>query len=92
MHAESSPAGTIAFNLQCLAGPETALDAADFALAAPEGDAKVIELLNKALRGARIVVLPGNHDEFLREYLGTYFGEVEFVDRTIHTTALVTPG
>ena len=48
----------------------------------------VEELLNKALRGARIVVLPGNHDEFLREYLGTYFGEVEFVDRTIHTTAL----
>ena len=35
-----------------------------------------------------MVVLPGNHDEFLREYLGTYFGEVEFVDRTVHTTAL----
>jgi len=34
-----------------------------------------------------VVVLPGNHDEFLREYLGTYFGEVEFVDRTVHTTA-----
>ena len=33
-------------------------------------------------------MLPGNHDEFLREYLGTYFGEVEFVDRTVHTTAL----
>ena len=34
-----------------------------------------------------IVYLPGNHDEFLREYLGTYFGEIEFVDRTVHTTA-----
>lgn len=44
-------------------------------------------LLAKALAGTRIVVLPGNHDEFLREYLGTYFGEVEFVDRTVHTTA-----
>ena len=43
--------------------------------------------LDKALAGTRIVVLPGNHDEFLREYLGTYFGEVEFVDRTVHTTA-----
>ena len=42
--------------------------------------------LQKALSGTRIVVLPGNHDEFLREYLGTYFGEVEFVDRTVHTT------
>ena len=47
----------------------------------------VDELLDKAARGARMVVLPGNHDEFLREYLGTYFGEVEFVDRTVHTTA-----
>src|SRR6195952_1826484 len=44
-------------------------------------------LLEKAGRGTRIVVRPGNHDEFLGEYLGTYFGEVEFVDRTVHTTA-----
>lgn len=48
----------------------------------------VEQLLDKAARGTRMVVLPGNHDEFLREYLGTYFGEVEFVDRTVHTTAL----
>ena len=45
-------------------------------------------LLDKALAGTRVIYLPGNHDEFLREYLGTYFGEIEFVDRTIHTTAL----
>jgi len=45
-------------------------------------------LLEKARNGTRMVVLPGNHDEFLREYLGTYFGEIEFVDRTVHTTAL----
>ncbi|GHA14950.1 UDP-2,3-diacylglucosamine hydrolase [Devosia pacifica] len=44
-------------------------------------------LLEKANAGTRIVYIPGNHDEFLREYLGTYFGEVEFVDRTIHTSA-----
>ncbi len=44
-------------------------------------------LLEKAGAGARVVYLPGNHDEFLREYLGTYFGEVEFIDRTIHTSA-----
>lgn len=43
--------------------------------------------LDKAAAGTRIVYLPGNHDEFLREYLGTYFGDVEFVDRTVHTTA-----
>lgn len=44
-------------------------------------------LLEKANSGSKVIYLPGNHDEFLREYLGTYFGEVEFVDRTIHTTA-----
>ncbi|QQR40245.1 UDP-2,3-diacylglucosamine diphosphatase [Devosia rhizoryzae] len=44
-------------------------------------------LLQKATAGARIIYLPGNHDEFLREYLGTYFGEVQFVDRTVHTSA-----
>lgn len=44
-------------------------------------------MLQKALDGTRIVYLPGNHDEFLREYLGTYLGEIEFVDRTVHTTA-----
>jgi UDP-2,3-diacylglucosamine pyrophosphatase LpxH len=44
-------------------------------------------LLDKATAGTRVVYLPGNHDEFLREYLGTYFGEIELVDRTIHTSA-----
>lgn len=44
-------------------------------------------LLEKANAGSKVIYLPGNHDEFLREYLGTYFGEVEFVDRTIHTSA-----
>jgi len=44
-------------------------------------------LLEKANAGTRIVYMPGNHDEFLREYLGTYFGEVEFVDRTVHVAA-----
>jgi len=54
----------------------------------PEYHQLVEIFLDKALSGTRIVVLPGNHDEFLREYLGTYFGEVEFVDRTVHTSAL----
>jgi UDP-2,3-diacylglucosamine pyrophosphatase LpxH len=44
-------------------------------------------LLDKANAGTRIVYLPGNHDEFLREYLGTYFGEIELIDRTIHTAS-----
>jgi UDP-2,3-diacylglucosamine pyrophosphatase LpxH len=54
----------------------------------PAYDEFVEEMMRKAERGTRIVILPGNHDEFLREYLGTYFGEIEFVDRTVHTSAL----
>jgi UDP-2,3-diacylglucosamine pyrophosphatase LpxH len=52
-----------------------------------EYDELVQIMMAKAAAGTRMVVLPGNHDEFLRDYLGTYFGEVEFVDRTVHTTA-----
>ena len=49
---------------------------------------KVVDLLlAKAAAGTRIIYLPGNHDELLREYLGTYFGGIEFVDRTVHVTA-----
>ncbi len=47
----------------------------------------VQKFLRKARKGSRIVYLPGNHDEFLRDYVGTYFGGVEVMDRTIHTTA-----
>jgi UDP-2,3-diacylglucosamine pyrophosphatase LpxH len=53
----------------------------------PEYSAFAQAILDKAAAGTKVVYLPGNHDEFLREYLGTYFGEVEFVDRTVHTTA-----
>lgn len=52
----------------------------------PEYNQVAQAILNKAIDGTRIVYLPGNHDEFLREYLGTYFGEIELVDRTIHTS------
>jgi UDP-2,3-diacylglucosamine pyrophosphatase LpxH len=44
-------------------------------------------ILDIAVSGTKVVYLPGNHDEFLREYLGTYFGEIDLVDRTIHTSA-----
>jgi UDP-2,3-diacylglucosamine pyrophosphatase LpxH len=47
----------------------------------------VQKLLRKARKGARVVYVPGNHDEFLRDYLGTHFGGVEVVDSIIHETA-----
>lgn len=47
----------------------------------------VQKLLRKARKGAKIVYTPGNHDEFLRNYLGVHFGGVEVVERKIHETA-----
>ena len=37
-------------------------------------------LLESARAGTRIVLLPGNHDEFLRAYAGTEFGSISICD------------
>ena len=47
----------------------------------------VQKLLRKARKGARIVYVPGNHDEFLRDYYGTHFGGIEVVENAIHEGA-----
>jgi len=44
----------------------------------------VQKLLRKARKGTRIVYVPGNHDEVLRDYCGTHFGGVEVVEHTTH--------
>lgn len=45
------------------------------------------KLLRKARKGTRIVYIPGNHDEFLRDFPGTHFGGVEVAERMIHEAA-----
>ena len=47
----------------------------------------VQKLLRASRKGTKVVYLPGNHDEFLRDYLGTQFGEVIIEDQIIHKTA-----
>jgi len=47
----------------------------------------VQKLLRKGRRGARIIYVPGNHDEFLRDYIGTHFGGVEVHEEFIHESA-----
>jgi UDP-2,3-diacylglucosamine pyrophosphatase LpxH len=47
----------------------------------------VQKLLRQARKGARIIYLPGNHDEFLRDYYGTHFGGVEVQDMAMHEGA-----
>ena len=39
----------------------------------------VQKLLRKARKGTRLIYVPGNHDEFLRNYFGTHFGGIEVV-------------
>lgn len=43
------------------------------------------KLLRKARKGTRIVFIPGNHDEALRDYCGQSFGGIEIVRDTVHT-------
>ena len=53
----------------------------------PEYNRFAQAILSMAASGTKVYYLPGNHDEFLREYQGTYFGDVDLVDRVIHTSA-----
>src|SRR5690554_1275880 len=44
-------------------------------------------LLDASKRGTRITYIPGNHDDFLRDFIGMRFGGVEIADRVVHVTA-----
>ncbi len=47
----------------------------------------VQKLLRKARKGARVIYVPGNHDEFARDYTGLTFGGIDVVDHAVHETA-----
>ena len=47
----------------------------------------VQKFLKRARHGTRVIFVPGNHDEVLREYVGTSFGDVELVQEHIHVAA-----
>lgn len=47
----------------------------------------VQKLLRQARKGVEMVYVPGNHDEFARDFQGRHFGDIEVVDRMIHETA-----
>jgi UDP-2,3-diacylglucosamine pyrophosphatase LpxH len=54
----------------------------------PQAHNDIIQkLLRKVRHGARMIFVPGNHDEFGRQFLGLTFGGIEIVGDTIHTTA-----
>lgn len=45
------------------------------------------KLLRKVRKGCRIVFIPGNHDEGLRDYCGTSFGGIEIRRDDVHVAA-----
>ncbi|MEM6462076.1 MAG: UDP-2,3-diacylglucosamine diphosphatase [Pseudomonadota bacterium] len=47
----------------------------------------VQKLLRQARKGTHIIYVPGNHDEFLRDFPGTHFGGIEVAQSTIHEGA-----
>ena len=47
----------------------------------------VQEILRKVDDGTRVIFVPGNHDEFARDYAGRLFGGIEITAEAIHETA-----
>jgi UDP-2,3-diacylglucosamine pyrophosphatase LpxH len=47
----------------------------------------VQKVLRKVRKGTRVVYIPGNHDEWLRDYTELQFGGVEVVEEAVHVTA-----
>ena len=45
----------------------------------------VQKLLRKARKGADIVFIPGNHDEFARDFVEHHFGGIEVLEEASHT-------
>jgi UDP-2,3-diacylglucosamine pyrophosphatase LpxH len=47
----------------------------------------VQKLLRRARKGRRVAYLPGNHDEFARQFTGDHFSGIEVRDEATHVTA-----
>jgi UDP-2,3-diacylglucosamine pyrophosphatase LpxH len=53
----------------------------------PEINNRIVRLImDKALRGTKVVYVPGNHDEFFRDYVNLYFAGIHITPRTEHIT------
>jgi len=51
------------------------------------GNDVIQKILRKARKGTRVVYLPGNHDEFARDYLGLRLGRIHVMQEVLHETA-----
>ncbi|MFW5927010.1 MAG: UDP-2,3-diacylglucosamine diphosphatase, partial [Wenzhouxiangella sp.] len=54
----------------------------------PQSHSNVIRsLLGKAKHDTRVVFVPGNHDEVMRQYCGMAIGNIEIINEVVHETA-----
>ena len=48
----------------------------------------VVQLvMKKAKKGTKVIFVPGNHDEVVRQFIGLNFGGIKIRDEHVHTTA-----
>ncbi len=53
----------------------------------PEQNTFIQKMLRRSRHGEKVMLIPGNHDEAIREYAGTMFGNVVVAHEHIHTAA-----
>ena len=53
----------------------------------PAQNTFVQKMLRRARHGEKVIFIPGNHDEAIREYIGTSFGNILVENDYIHTAA-----
>lgn len=53
----------------------------------PAQNTVVQKILRRARHGQRVMLIPGNHDEAIREYEGVSFGDIQVAREHIHTAA-----
>ena len=53
----------------------------------PQAHNDVIQkLLRKARKGCQVIYVPGNHDEFARQFVNHQFGGIEVLEEAVHVT------
>lgn len=53
----------------------------------PSQNTVVQKLLRRARHGEKVIFVPGNHDEALRDHVDISFGGIDVVERYVHTAA-----
>jgi len=47
----------------------------------------VQKILRSARKGTKVIYVPGNHDELVRQFIGLHLGEIAIIEEAIHLTA-----